>query len=79
MNCCICKNYAKFICECISPGVFVCNEHLDYHLSGPGNHKFKMLKNMDLFSLFIKDLKIFKIQIRVNSFSEVKKILEKYE
>ena len=32
---------------------------------------------MDLFSLFIKDLKIFKIQIRVNSFSEVKKILEK--
>ena len=42
MNCCFCKNHPKFICSCISPSVFICNEHLDLHTSGPGDHMHRV-------------------------------------
>ena len=76
MNCCICKKYPKFTCNCISTSVFICNEHLDSHLSGPGNHVFRILKNTDLFLMMLEDLKIIRAQTIANSYQKINQILE---
>ena len=77
MNCCICKNYAKFICNCISPSVLICDEHLDQHLSGEGKHACHILKNTDMFQILFKDLKVIRIKITSNYYLEIKKIQQK--
>ena len=76
MNCCICKNHPKFICSCISPSVFICNEHLDLHTSEPGNHVFRVSKSTDLFPILFNDLKMIRARIIKNSHLEIKKIVD---
>ena len=73
INCCICKNYAKFTCSCISPNVFICNDHLIEHLPLGENHLFRILNITDLFLILSKDLKITRIKIIENSNLEIKK------
>ena len=75
MNCCICKNHPKFTCSCISPNVFICNDHLDLHTSEPGNHVFRISKKTDLLPIIFDDLKMIKIQIIANPYFQYKKIL----
>ena len=74
MNCYLCKNHSKFICNCISPNVFICNDHLDRHMSGPGNHTFRISTSVDSFPILIKDLKMIRVKIVANSHLEIKKI-----
>ena len=76
MNCCICKNHPKFICSCISPGVFICDEHLDLHTSEPGNHVFRVSKSTDFFLILFNDLKMIRARIIKNSHFEIKKIVD---
>ena len=76
MNCCICENHPKFICSCISPSVFICNEHLDLHTSEPGNHVFRVSKSTDLFPILFNDLKMIRARIIENSHFEIKKIVD---
>ena len=76
MNCCVCKNHPQFICSCISPSVFICNEHLDFHMSVPGNHVFRIQNIMDLLPILLNDLKIIKVQIRANYYFENEEVLE---
>ena len=76
MNCYICKCNPKFICSCISPSVFICDEDLNLHTSGPGNHIFRISKNTDLLQILFEDLKMIRAEIISNSNFEIKKILE---
>ena len=76
MNCSICGNHPKFICSCISPSVFICNEHLDLHTSGPGDHIHRVSNSKDLFPILFDDLKMIRVQIIANSDLKIKKILE---
>ena len=52
MNCYIFKNDPMFVCSCLSPSVFICNNHLDLHNSGQGKHMSKILKNTDCFKSY---------------------------
>ena len=76
MNCCICGKQPKFICSCINPSVFICNEHLDLHTSGPGDHVHRISNSKDLFPILFDDLKMIRVQIIANSDLKIKKILE---
>ena len=75
MNCYVCKHHSKFICTCISPSVFICNDHLDLHMSLPGNHVFRISKNTDLVPILLKDLKMIRAKILENYDFENKQIL----
>ena len=76
MNYCACGKRPKFICSCISPSVFICNEHLDLHTSGPGDHMHRVSNSKDLFPILFDDLKMIRVQIIANSDLKIKKILE---
>ena len=76
MNCCICGKQPKFICSCISPSVFICNEHLDLHTSGPGDHIHRVSNSKDLFPILFNDLRIIGARIIANSHFVIKKIVE---
>ena len=58
------------------PHCFICNDHLDLHTSGPGNHMSRISKNTDLLQVLFEDLKMIKVKIIEKSDIEIKKILE---
>ena len=59
------------------PSVFICNDNLDRHMSGPGNHTFRISKSVDSFPILIKDLKMIRVNKDCSEFHlEIKKILD---
>ena len=73
-----CKQSAAYGCPCTTPYTLICKTHLDMHLSLPGNHLIKILKNSGL-ELNIKskaDLlnKIF--QIKAETLNQKKILLD---
>ena len=74
MKCYVCKNYPKFTCKYF-PSLFICNEHMDKHLSEPENHIFQTLQTVDILTMLKKDLKQIKLQIKANYNQTINKLL----
>ena len=55
--------------------MFICDEHINDHLSEQGSHVFRNWKTVDLFAILFKNIKIIKHKIRINFDLEISKKL----